>query len=124
MNLTTLMMSSVTITPDSSVSERAAYGLEVVAVGMGVVFGVLLLLIGILQLFKLFVVKKPVEIKDTTTDSSSVSTPSVVSAPVSAPSVPASEEEQLVAIATAAIAAYRGESECSFNVISIKKIVK
>lgn len=121
MNLTTLMMIGENITSDSSISERAAVGLQVVAIGMGVVFGVLIILIAILQLFKLFAVKKPV---DSTSASDSVSVPPVASAPASASSVPASEEEQLVAIATAAIAAYRGESECSFNVISIKKIVK
>lgn len=122
MNLTTLMMIGENITKDSPISERAAVGLQVVGIGMGVVFGVLVLLIGILQLFKIFAVKKPVDNKDSTP--ASVSSTTVAPAPVSAPSAPASEEEQLVAIATAAIAAYRGESECSFNVISIKKIVK
>ena len=55
-----------------------------------------------------------------------VAQPSAPVAPVATavPAAGANEEEAIVAIATAAIAAYRGESDCAFNVISIKKIVK
>ena len=108
------------IVGNDSLSDRVAFGLEVTLIGMGVVFGVLLLLIGVLQVFKLFAKKKPkpVETKE------AVSAPApVVAVPVTAPT-PASEEETIVAIATAAIAASRGESEAAFKVLSIKKIVK
>lgn len=119
MNLTTLMKFGEHINADTPMGEKVSFGLQVVGIGMGVVFGVLILLIGILQLFKLFS-KKPAD-KNTAEP-----VVPVVAAPVAAPvaSVPDSEEQQIVAIATAAIAAYRGESECNFNVISIKKIVK
>ena len=125
MNLTTLMMIGENITSDSPIIDRAIVGVQVVGIGMGVVFGVLILLIGILQVFKLFGNKKPAEEKAATPVAvapAPVAAPAPVSAPVA--SAPASEEEQIVAIATAAIAASRGESDCAFNVISIKKIVK
>ncbi len=123
MNLTTLMRIGDNITEGSSLGERAVVGLQVVAIGMGVVFGVLVLLIAILQLFKLFA-KKNTKPDIVTNAPVATATPAPTSAPVSVSAVPASEEEALVAIATAAIAAARGESECAFNVISIKKIVK
>ena len=119
MNLTTLMKIGEDISEGSSLAERASVGIQVVAIGMGVVFGVLVLLIGILQLFKLFANKKPVQPE--------VKAPVVAPTPAPAAPVaatPASEEEAVVAIATSAIAAYRGESECAFKVLSIKKIVK
>ena len=122
MNLTTLMAIGENINESSTMAERASVGVQVVLIGMGVVFGVLLILIGILQLFKLFAVKgtaKPV-----------ASAPAATPAPTPAPAAhvqqaaPASEDEAIVAIASAAIAAARGESECAFNILSIKKIVK
>ncbi len=122
MYLNTVMKIGDNLTKDSSLSDRAYVGLQVVLIGMGVVFSVLVLLIGILQLFKLFANKQPeVNVKKEPTI---VSAPTPAPAPtVQAPSKPTSEEELVVAIATAAIAAQRGESECNFNIISIKKIV-
>ncbi len=123
MYLNTLMKIGDNITESSGYGDRAIVGLQVVAIGMGVVFSVLILLIGILQLFKLFANKQAEEPSKNEPVVVPVSTPAP--APVASVSAqPASEEELVVAIATAAIAAARGESECSFNVISIKKIVK
>ena len=119
MNFTTLLKFGADITKDTPMSEKVTFGLQVVGIGMGVVFGVLLILIGILQLFKLFAVKKPAEQKSN--QSVPVAPTPVTAAPVSAS---ASEEDTVVAVASAAIAAARGESECAFNIISIKKIVK
>ncbi len=131
MNLTTLTRLASTaaeaveggygshINADSTFAERALFGGEVMLIGMAVVFGVLLLLIGILQLFKLFGNKDANAKKE-------VAQPVASVAPV-ATAVPATggnEEDSVVAIASAAIAAYRGESDCAFNIISIKKIVK
>ncbi len=118
MNLTTLMKFGEHITEQTPIGERVLFGLQVVGIGMGVVFGVLVLLIGILQLFKLFSVKKPNK------KTAGAPAPAATAAPSGAAPVASSEEEKIVAIATAAIAAARGKSECDFNVISIKKIVK
>ena len=109
---------------NDSLADRAAFGLEVTLIGMGVVFGVLLLLICILQVFKIFakVQSKPVEVATNTPSTAPVA--AAVPAPAVVSSANASEEAEMVAIATAAIAAARGESDCAFNIISIKKIVK
>lgn len=123
MNLTTLLKFGENITSETAMGEKAVFGLQVVGIGMGVVFGVLLLLMAILQLFKIFAIKKTVdEIKAEPASTTPVAPASAHAVTVA--SAPASDEEKIVAIATAAIAAARGESECAFNVISIKKIVK
>ena len=115
MNFTTLLKFGEHITKESPVGDRVSIGLQVVGIGMGVVFGVLLLLIGILQLFKLFS-KKP----DSAKNDAKVAAPVASATP--AATVPASEEEKIVAIATAAIAAARGKGDVDFNVISIAPI--
>ncbi len=102
----------------SSFAERATFGLEVVAIGMAVVFGVLLLLIGILQIFKLFGAKPANKVKS---EASKVASAANVPAPT-AVAAPSSEEEKIVAIATAAIAASRGKSNVDFQVLSIAPI--
>lgn len=111
MNLTTLFKIGENLTEQSTFGERMTVGFQVVAIGMGVVFGVLILLIGILQLFKLFSGnKKPAQNK--------VEEKTVASAPVVSNNVVANDEEQkIVAIATSAIAAARGKSEVDFNVL-------
>ena len=114
MNLTMLMKFGEHITENTPIGEKISFGLQVVGIGMGVVFGVLVLLIGILQLFKLFSVKQPKE-------SPVKSVAPVASAPVAA-SVPASDEEKLVAVATAAIAASRGKSDVDFRVLSFAPV--
>ncbi len=114
MNLTTLMKFGEHITVDTPIGEKVAFGLQVVGIGMGVVFGVLVLLIGILQLFKLFSLKQP---KETAVKPA---TP-VATAPVSKV-VTASDEEKIAAIATSAIAAYCGKSDVDFRVLSISPI--
>ncbi len=101
----------------SSFAERATFGLEVVAIGMAVVFGVLLLLIGILQIFKLFGAK-PQNKKES--EASKVASPANAPAPTAVSA--SSEEEKIVAIATAAIAASRGKSNVDFQVLSIAPI--
>ncbi|MBR6506310.1 MAG: OadG family protein [Clostridia bacterium] len=96
--------------------ERLAHGGKVTLVGMLVVFAVLIVLMIVLYVFQWIFgakSKKVASVKE------SVPAP----APVSAPVVNATNnEEEVVAVATAAIAAARGESECAFNVISITQI--
>ena len=103
------------ITENTPIGERAVFGLQVMLIGMCVVFGVLLLLMAILYVFKLFSVK----------NNKKVEAPVAASVDTSATtSAASSDEDTVVAVATAAIAAARGESDCAFNIISIKKIVK
>lgn len=111
MNLTTLFKIGENLTENSTFGERTAVGLQVVAIGMGVVFGVLILLIGILQLFKLFSGEKKAAQNKTEEKT-------VTPAPAASNNVVANDEEQkIVAIATSAIAAARGKSEVDFDVL-------
>ncbi len=117
MNFSTLLKIGENLTENSTFGERAVVGLQVVAIGMGVVFGVLILLIGILQLFKLFSgEKKPTQNKPEVKTETSAPVASVNTA------VNATEEQKIVAIATAAIAASRGQNEINFRVLSIAPI--
>lgn len=117
MNFSTLLKIGENLTENSTYGERAVVGLQVVAVGMGVVFGVLVLLIGILQLFKLFSGQnKPSKVKP--------EEKTATSAPAASNSVNAAqdEEQKMVAIATSAIAAMRGKNEVDFRVLSFAPI--
>ena len=96
--------------------ERLAHGGKVTLVGMLVVFAVLIVLMIVLYVFQWIFGAKSKKV-------ASVKESAPAPAPVSAPVVNATNnEEEVVAVATAAIAAARGESECAFNVISITQI--
>ena len=81
---------------DASFGEKLAYSLKYAAIGLMTVFSV-------------FGSKKK-------------ATATTAPAPKAAEAPAGDSEEELVAVATAAIAAYRGESDCAFKVISINKI--
>ena len=78
---------------DASFGEKLAYALKYAAIGLFSVFG-----------------------------SKKKATATTAPAPKAAEAPAGDSEEELVAVATAAIAAYRGESDCAFKVISINKI--
>ena len=120
MNFTTLLKFGEGI-DGSPIGDRVAFGLQVVGIGMGVVFGVLLILMFVLQLFKLIFASQKNDKKSKTVSSENTAAPApATSVPVNA--VNDSEEEKIVAIATAAIAASRGQSEVNFKVLSISPI--
>ncbi len=99
-------------TVNMTMGEKLVYGLTTAGVGMAMVFLVLIILWGIIS----FIPKLLPEVK---------ASPSAVSAKAAAaPASPAasSDEEELVAVCTAAIAAARGASDCAFKVISITEI--
>lgn len=91
---------------------KLQFGLEVALIGMLMVFAVLIILWAVIAIMgKIFgkaQSKKKEEVKE--------------AAPVAAASE--QDESEVVAIATAAIAAIRGEEKCAFKVISIQKIDK
>lgn len=117
MNLFGVMTIGENITSESPIGERVTTGLEVMLIGMSVVFGVLVLLMAILYIFKAFALKN-------SKTEEPVKVPETAQANANTASAAGSDEDTLVAAVTAAIAAARGESDCAFNVISIKKIVK
>lgn len=99
---------------DATMGERLMYGLQVAGIGMTVVFLVLIIIMAILYVFKLVATsgaKKPAK---------APAAAPVASAPAAASA--SDDEATVVAIATAAIAASRGASECAFKVISVTKI--
>ena len=97
---------------DASFGEKLAYALKYAAIGLMTVFMVLIIIMAVLYLFKLFSVF----------GSKKKATATTAPAPKAAEAPAGDSEEELVAVATAAIAAYRGESDCAFKVISINKI--
>lgn len=101
---------------NASLGDRVVYGLKVVGIGMGIVFLVLIILMAVLYVFKLVAASKAKQTKPVAKDPA-------VSQTNTAPATDAGDgEENIVAIATAAIAASRGESDCAFRVISITKL--
>lgn len=101
------------LSEDADLGERFMYGLQVAGIGMVVVFLVLILIMAILYVFKLVATsgaKKP------------AAAPAAPSAPAPAAAPASDDEATVVAVATAAIAASRGASNCAFKVISVTKI--
>lgn len=110
---------------DASMMERLMYGLQVAGIGILVVFLVLIIIMAILYIFKLVAVsksKKAAPAVSAPAAAAPAATAPKAAAPAAAPSASGSEEETIVAIATAAIAASRGASDCAFKVISVTKI--
>ena len=103
------------LNPNAPFSEKLLYGLKIALIGIVVVFMILAIILAVQfvvnQIFKKKSAAKPAE-RET------------APAPVQKPVSGTLDEETAVAVATAAIAAARGEEKCAFNVISITKIQK
>ena len=108
-----------TYTPFSA--DAWSYAGQMTLLGMGMVFSVLAILWAILGLFKLIFASKP----KTAVVPKTESKPQPAAAPVTA-SVAESNDAELVAIITAAVAAYMADegTECEggFRVVSFKRV--
>lgn len=96
---------------NASLGDKFIFGLETAGIGMGIVFAVLIILWGAIALVSKIV--------------GGESAPKAAAQPaqkVQQPQAVETDESELVAVCTAAIAASRGESDCAFNVISITEI--
>ncbi len=107
-------------------AERMAYGLQVFVVGLGTVFAVLITLWLALILFKVFAYDLPQKkAKKLAEEAASKieASPVAEEAPISVVEEPASDDTQLIAVITAAIAAYNAQSGNSlpFRVVSFKR---
>ena len=106
-------------------AERMAYGLQVFVVGLGTVFAVLITLWLALILFKVFAYDLPQKkAKKLAEESAKVeSAAPVVTEPVAVEESTAEDDTQLIAVITAAIAAYNAQSGNSlpFRVVSFKR---
>ena len=103
-------------TKKMEIAEALPYGLKTAVLGMGVIFAALIILLIVLSLFKV-IFYKPVggEKKE-----------APVAAPAPAPVVPAptaasSDDAELVAAITAAIACMTNKPATSFRVVSFKR---
>ncbi|MBQ9121458.1 MAG: OadG family protein [Clostridia bacterium] len=115
--------------PLESWSDRISMAVSMLLRGMGMVFFVLAVLWGILELFHVLVYRasspkskasqatKPAPVKK--------SVPEKAAAPAPAPvSAPQTEDAALVAAITAAVAAYLEQSPATFRVVSFKRTGK
>lgn len=110
-----------------SVGDALGYGLPTSLFGFAVVFGVLILIWGVLALFRVFFYTIPNAKKNSNSTASS----NAVSAPVSdggnvqaAVALPQTDSASVVAAIMAAISAFRaqnGEGTGAFRVVSFKK---
>ncbi len=98
-----------------SLNERLALGLEVTLLGLGTVFSVLIILWAVLSVFRL-VFYKPGESKKSTNPikADAVAVPVVSEAPKN-------NDEELVAVITAAISVMIDKPQTSFRVVSFKR---
>ena len=103
------------LNPNAPFSEKLLYGLKIALIGIVVVFLILAIIWAVLFVFNLIIKNK---------SAAKPAERETAPAPVQKPVSGALDEETVVAVATAAIAAARGEEKCAFNVISITKIQK
>ena len=122
--MTNIMLSAA---PSMDFAERMAYGLQVFVVGLGTVFAVLVILWLALVLFKVFSYDLPQKkAKKLAEEAASKveAAPIVEETPISVIEEPVSDDTQLIAVITAAIAASENTSSDGFVVRSIKKANK
>ena len=104
--------------PLESVGEKFAYGGQMLLIGMSVVFSVLLLLWGALELFHLIVTKLPAAIEKKRAKAGETAP-----APETVSVVNQDDDGELVAVFAAAIAAATEENpEGSFRVVSFRRV--
>ena len=97
--------------PDPSLLDDLWFGVEVMLIGMAIVFAVLILLWGILELFG-FVSKKIIE---------KTSDPAKIALPENTDEEEDEEEEEAIAVITAAVSAALEKPVSGFRVVSFKK---
>ena len=112
MNFSMIALSATKYTQKLSIGEALPFGLEMVLLGMGTVFGVLVILWAALSLFKVVFASEP-KAKKVETPAPQVAAP----APVYS-----SNDEEIVAVIAAAIAMAESESDgTKFRVVSFKR---
>ncbi len=118
-------MNPITLDTAMSFGERMSYGFQVFAVGLGTVFGVLAILWIALILFKVFLYDIPQKKAAKKARKEDKTAPVVETVQEAASDETTAEDDtQLIAVITAAIAAYTAESGSAlpFRVVSYKRI--
>ena len=122
---TAIINNTVRVAAEISYGEKVLNGLIVVVVGMLAVFAVLAILWGVLALFKIFFYDMPEKKKAEAAKKALENTPAPVIPTAEPEDIPAEDDTQLIAVITAAIAAYTAESGTSalpFRVVSYKRL--
>ena len=128
--MNTAMIRNVMMATDGvkPLGERLADGLQVFVIGIVAVFAVLATLWGVLALFKIFFYDIPEKKKAENAKKALANTPApapVAIPEASSPAPAAEDDSQLIAVITAAIAAYTADSEngaLPFRVVSYKRL--
>ena len=110
--------------PIKGVGNILSYGASRLLIGMGIVFGVLIVLWLSLELLRLVCYDLPNKKKNASSAPKAASAPAPAPAPA-APAVIASEDDEIAAVIAAAIAAAQaecGNSSCKFRAVSFKRI--
>ena len=106
------------------IADAIPFGLQTVLLGMGVVFSVLIILWAVLSVFKFIFYKKPSANEKSANEKKA---PSPAPAPEPAPAPVMSEpsdDAELVAVITAAIAAMMDAPQTSFRVVSFRRTAR
>ena len=98
------------------IADAIPFGLETVLLGMGVVFSVLIILWAVLSVFK-FIFYKPATVEKKPE-------PTLVQEIAEAPAVPETDDAELVAVITAAIASMLDAPQTSFRVVSFRRTAR
>ena len=105
--------------PLESTADKFAYGGQMLLIGMSVVFSVLLILWGSLELFHLIVTKLPAALEK----KRKAKAEAEVEVVEAAQAAPGEDESELVAVFAAAIAAASEEDPAgSFRVVSFRRV--
>lgn len=102
-----------------SIADAVPYGLKTALLGMGVIFSVLIILWAILAVFKFVFYKAPASENKAVKEEAKAETPVIV------PEAPAAsagtDDAELVAVITAAIASMLDAPQTSFRVVSFRR---
>lgn len=107
---------------NASLADRLLYGLKVAVIGIAVVFIVLILLWFILAVFRKISERSIKEGSGKAPEENQVVSPQAAGVAPTASATDEPDEETVVILATAAIAAMRNSKDAAFKVISVKKL--
>ena len=108
--------------PLGSVAEKFALGGKMLLMGMGVVFAVLLLIWGSLELFHYLFATLPEQLKAKAEAKEATPAPIAPVAPAAPAAAVKTADTELIAVITAAIAASENAPVGSFRVVSFRRV--
>ena len=107
---------------NAPLGERLGLALEVTILGMATVFAVLIIIWAVLSLLRVFMYDIPNKKKGEAKQSEvKEAAPAPAPAPAPTQAAPATDDKQLVAVITAAIAASEGKPASSLRVVSFRR---